>query len=130
MFSLDLVVEIAHILARMPQPVLVETFGTFGVVPQESVSETPKRMVPSFMCSGVHVDILQFLRRRMKMATDDVRRRDESSCSSAEQKAFRDLADLHRRTLGSVIDRHDKITQSGVQSRVKRNGADGDHCVF
>jgi hypothetical protein len=43
----DLVVEIAHILARMSQPVLAETFGRVGVVPQESVSETPKRMVPA-----------------------------------------------------------------------------------
>jgi hypothetical protein len=89
----DLVVEAAHILARTSQPVLAETFRTVGVVPQESVSETPKRMLPSFMRSGVHVDILQFLQRRVKMATDDVRRRDGSSCPSAEQKARLSLAD-------------------------------------
>jgi hypothetical protein len=77
----------------MSQPVLVQTFGTVSVVPQESVSETPKRMVPRFRRSGVHVDILQFLQRRAKMATDDVRRRDGSSCPSAEQKARLSLAD-------------------------------------
>jgi hypothetical protein len=77
----------------MSQPVLVETFGTVGVVPQESVSETPKRMVPSFMRSGVHVDILQFLQRRVKMATNDVRRRNGSSRPSAEQKARFSVAD-------------------------------------
>ena len=43
MSSLDLVVEVAHILARMSQPVLVETFGTVGVVPQESVTLQPLR---------------------------------------------------------------------------------------
>jgi hypothetical protein len=72
MSSLDLVVEVAHILARMSQPVLVETFGTVGVVPQEIVSETPKRMVPSFMSSGERIDVAQFLKGLVQMATDDV----------------------------------------------------------
>jgi hypothetical protein len=50
-------------------------------------------MVPSFMRSGVHVDILQFLQRRVKMATNDVRRRNGSSRPSAEQKARFSVAD-------------------------------------
>ncbi len=33
--------------------------------------------------------------------------------------ALRDLADLHRRALSLVIGRHNRIIQSGVQSRVK-----------
>jgi hypothetical protein len=50
-------------------------------------------MVPSFMCSGVHVDILQSLQRQMKMATNDVRRRNGFSRPSAEQKARLSVAD-------------------------------------
>ena len=68
----DLVVEVAHVLACMSQPLLVETFGTVGVVPQESVSETPKRMVPSFMRSGERIDVAQFLKGLVQMAADDV----------------------------------------------------------
>jgi hypothetical protein len=44
----------------------------------------------------------------------------ESDRVYGEGAAFRDLADLHRRALSLVIGRHDRIIQSGVQSRVKR----------
>jgi hypothetical protein len=40
-----------------------------------------------------HGSQLCFLQRRVKMATEDVRRRDGSSCPSAEQKARLSLAD-------------------------------------
>src|SRR6266851_5761216 len=45
----------------------------------------------------------------------------ESDRVYAQGRALRDLADLHRRALSLVIGRHDRIIQSGVQSRVKRS---------
>ena len=56
----------------MSQPVLVKTFGTVVVVPQESVSKTPKRMVSRLVRSGVRVDVVQFLESLVQMAKDDV----------------------------------------------------------
>jgi hypothetical protein len=56
----------------MTHPVLVETFGTIGVVSRVGVPETTERMVPSFMRPGERVHILQLLKSFVEMATDDV----------------------------------------------------------
>jgi len=57
-----------------------------GLVPQVGVPKATERMVSSLMRFRVWIDVIQFLQCRVKMTTDDVRRRDGFSCPSAEKK--------------------------------------------
>ena len=71
----DLVVEVIHGVPRVSHPIIPKPIWTQGLVPQVSVPEAPKRMVPRFMRSGVRIHKFQFLQCRVEVAPDNKGRR-------------------------------------------------------
>jgi hypothetical protein len=100
----DLVVEVIHRTPLVSHPVIPKPFWALGLVPQVGVPKATERMVSSLVRSVERVHVPKLLESRVKMTTDDVRRRDGFSCPSAEKKTRTAVARKLSKEIGNRRD--------------------------
>ncbi len=83
----DLVVQVGHGFAGMPQPELLQTIWAGRVIPQECIPETPERVITGFVVAGMRVDEVQCLQRRMQVTPNDIGRTNRFSLLRCKQEA-------------------------------------------
>lgn len=84
---LDLVVQIGHGFAGMPQSILVQPFGTLRAVMQVGVAKTAEGMIACLVVAGERVDVTSLLQSRVEMPTDDVRDAERPPAPCTKHKA-------------------------------------------